>query len=60
MFNLSIQHMTTTTETSPTQIVHDMAMWAIDNDADLMLELATKYYQSCDVEDLREIHTRLY
>ncbi len=47
-------------ETSPTQIVHDMAMWAIDNDADLMLELATKYYQSCDVEDLREIHTRLY
>lgn len=51
---------TTSTELAPAQIIEDMAMWAIDNDAELMLELAVKYYQSCDIEDLRDIHSRIY
>ena len=42
-----------------TQVVYDLAMWAIDNDAELMQELAEKYFSSLEKDDLLEMHERL-
>ena len=42
------------------EMIYNLAMWAIDNDAELMQELAEKYFASLSDEDIREFHDRLY
>jgi len=41
-------------------VVYQLSMWAIDNDAELMQQLAEAYWRSIPVEDAEELHKSLF
>ena len=41
-------------------VVYQLSMWSIDNDAELMQELAEAYWRNIPVEDAEELHKSLF
>ena len=52
--------MTTTPAINRDQLTHDCAMWAIDNDPELLQELLEVYFAKQSTDDLKDLHDRVY
>ena len=41
-------------------MIYQLTMWSIDNDAELMQELAERYWRNIPAEDAEELHKSLF
>ena len=60
LVQLFILTMTTATPITRDQLIYDCAVWAIDEDPELLQELLEAYFSKLSTEDLEELHGRVY
>ena len=49
-----------TTDLTRDKLIYDCAMWAIDEDPELLQELLEAYFSKLSTDDLKDLHNRVY